>query len=217
MVNNRLFIKKITEMKKYKNLVYLGFAIPLIFWSTTIICGLMTENYNHLTNLISELGAIGTETQYIFTTGLVLSSILSVLFIIGLYKTAKEFKLSTIPILFILTFSFSIFGAAIFPLPINLHGILGSPSMLLPLSPLLALILWKENKISNIKIASAIILIIMLLGLLTLLPNILKDYFGLKQRFFHIGWTFWFIYLSQRFLMLDKQLNGKESPSTNKK
>ncbi|MEN8186024.1 MAG: DUF998 domain-containing protein [Bacteroidota bacterium] len=192
-------------MIQNRKLVYLGFVIPLIFWTTIIICGLMTENYNHLTNLVSELGAIGTETRYIFTTGLVLSSILSILFIIGLSRTGKELGISTIPILFILTFSFSIFGAALFPLPMSLHGILGSPSMLLPLSPLLAFILWKEDKIPNIKIASGIILIIMLLGFLTLTPNIMDNYFGLKQRFFHIGWTSWFIYLSQRFLELDKK------------
>jgi len=199
-------------MIKNKNLVYLGFAIPLTFWSTTIICGLMTKNYNHLNNLVSELGAIGTKTQYIFTTGLVLSSILSVLFIIGLYKTAKQIGLRTIPILFILTFSFSIFGAAIFPLPLNLHGILGSPSMLLPISPLLALILWKADKIQDIKIASGIILFIMILGFLTLTPIILDNYFGLKQRFFHIGWSLWFIYLSQRFIELNKSIiNNKPS------
>jgi hypothetical membrane protein len=188
---------------KNKSLAYLGIIIPLIFWGTTIICGLMTENYSHLTNLVSELGEIGTKTQYIFTIGLVLCSILSVLFIIGLYKTAKEIGLKTLPIILILIYSFSIFGAAVFPLPLNLHGILGSPSMLLPLSPLLALILWKKDKIPNIKIASGIILFIMLLGFLTLIPNILDNYFGLKQRFFHIGWSMWFIYLSQKFIKLN--------------
>lgn len=198
-----------------KNWIYLGYVIPSIFWSTTIICGLMTENYNHLSNLVSELGAIGTRTQYIFTTGLVISSILSVLFIIGLNKIAKEMELRTIPILLILTFSFSIFGAAIFPLPLNLHGILGSPSMLLPLSPLLSLVLWKEDKIPGIKIVSAIVLTIMLLGFMTLIPNVMDNYFGLKQRFFHIGWTLWFIYLSQRFLAMDKKIFGKESSPTN--
>lgn len=201
-------------MKQNRKFVYLGFVIPLIFWSTTIICGSMTESYNHLTNLVSELGALGTETQYIFTTGLVISSILSILFIIGLYNIAKEVGLNTIPILFILTFSFSIFGAAIFPLPMNLHGILGSPSMFLPLSPLLTLILWKEEKIKNIKIASGIILLIMVLGFLVLTPLILDNYFGLKQRFFHIGWTFWFIYLSQRFIELNKTLIEIKSPAS---
>jgi hypothetical membrane protein len=197
------------KMIRNRKIVYLGFFIPLIFWGTTIICGLMTENYNHLTNLVSELGAIGSKTQYLFTAGLVLSSLLSILFILGLYKIAKEIGLRTIPILLILTFSFSIFGAAIFPLPLNLHGILGTPSMFLPLSPLLSLILWKDDKMPHIKIVSGVILIIMLLGFLTLIPNIMDNYFGLKQRFFHIGWTLWFFYLSQGFLTLDKNRIGR--------
>ena len=208
--------KVVREIKMIRNrkLVYLGFVIPLIFWGTTITCGLMTENYNHFTNLVSELGAIGTKTQYIFTAGLVLSSILSILFIIGLYKIAKEIGLRTIPILLILTFSFSIFGVAIFPLPMNLHGIIGSPSMFLPVSPLLSLILWKDGKIPNIKITSGIILIIMLLGFSALTPNIMDNYFGLKQRFFHMGWTLWFFYLTQSFLKLDKNKIRKNVKAT---
>jgi hypothetical protein len=88
----------------------------------------------------------------------------------------------------------------------NLHGILGSPSMLMPLSPLLVLILWKENKFPKTKIFTSIILIIMLFGFLTLMPNILDNYFGLKQRFFHVGWSLWYIYLSLKFIELDKKL-----------
>ena len=192
-------------MKKNKSFVYLGFVTPLVFWSTLFICGLMTENYNHLTNIVSELGRIGTRTQYIFTTGLVLCSILSLLFCIGLYKTAIEIGLQTIPILIILTFSFSILGAAIFPLPLRLHGILGFPSMFLPLSPLFAIIYWKAIVIQNIKFVSVLIFIIMILGFLTLIPNFIDNYSGLKQRFFHIGWTLWFVYLSHSFLQLEKR------------
>ncbi len=52
----------------------------------------------------------------------------------------------------------------------------------------------------------------MLLGFLTLTPNIMDNYFGLKQRFFHIGWSLWFIYLSLKFLELDKNFVGIENP-----
>ncbi len=193
--------------------LYAGFITPLVFWITLFLCGSLTENYSHLTNLVSELGAIGTNTQYIFTAGLILSSLLSLAFIVGLYKTAKEKKLNMIPVLIILTFSFSIFGAAIFPLPLPLHGILGSPSMLIPLSPLLAMILWKSKIIPGIKLASGLILIIMMLGFLTLVPEILDSFFGLKQRFFHIAWSLWFIYLGYSFLKLDKRTSNSQ-PST---
>jgi hypothetical protein len=161
--------------------------------------------------MVSELGTIGTKTQNIFSIGMVLSSVLSIIYLVGLYKIAKEAGLNTIPIVLISTFSFSLSGAAIFPLPLNLHGILGSPVMLLPLSPLLALILWKEEKIPDIKIPAGIILIIMLLGFLTLTPTIMDNYFGLKQRFFHIGWSLWFICLSLKFAELERDLLKKKA------
>jgi hypothetical membrane protein len=169
-------------------------------------------NYSHAIRMVSELGAIGTKSQYFFTVGLVLSSIFSVLFIIGLYKTCKQIGLNTFPILILLTFSFSIFGAGIFPFPLRLHGLLGMPSILLFLSPLMTLILWKSEIFSNIKLVSLLTFIIMLLGFLTFMPNVLSDYFGLKQRLFHFGWTVWFLYLTSIFIGLNK---GIESPATN--
>ncbi len=204
---NKVLLKK-TEMISNRKLIYTGCIIPLIFWIGIGYCGLITENYSFLANQVSDLGSIGTETQTLFTFTLVFISVLSIIFIYGLYKTAKKTGLNIIPILLILTYSVSIFGAGIFPLPLPLHGILGSPSMLLPLSPLLSILLWKESKIAGIKIASGLILLIMFLGFLTLMPDILTDYFGLKQRFFHLGWSLWFIYLSLKFTELDRKTNA---------
>lgn len=194
---------------KTKYLIYLGSVIPIIFWATTIICGIILGNYNHLSGLVSELGALGTTTQYIFTTGLVLSSVLSVFFTVGLYKTCKLNGLNTIPILIILLYSFSIAGAALFPIPLRLHGILGSPSILLIFSPLLSLFLWTgKGKPSNIKQMSILSFLIMSLGFLVFAPDFLSDYPGLKQRFFHIGWSVWFFYLSYSFAgLLEKRTN----------
>jgi hypothetical membrane protein len=198
-------------------LIKSGFLVPVIFWTTTLICGFILTDYNHSSRMVSELGEIGTETQHIFTVGLVLASFFSILFIIGLYNTCKQIGLNTIPVLLLLTFSFSIFGAAIFPYPLRLHGLLGMPSILLFLSPLLSLILWKSEIISNIKLISLLTLLILLLGFIVFIPNILTDYFGLKQRFFHIGWTVWFIYLSSIFIGLEKNYKKWiESQATNK-
>lgn len=194
---------------KTKHLIYLGSVIPIIFWATTIICGIILGNYNHLSGLVSELGALGTTTQYIFTSGLVLSSVLCVLFTVGLYKTCKLNGLNTIPILIILLYSFSIVGAALFPMPLRLHGILGSPSILLIFSPLLSFFLWTgKGKPLNIKQMSILSFLIMSLGFLVFAPDFLSDYPGLKQRFFHIGWSVWFFNLSYSFAgLLEKRTN----------
>ena len=130
-------------MKK-KCLLALGSVIPVIFWGTLTVCGYVMGDYNHLTRLVSELGAIGTRTQYIFTSGLLTCAVLSVLFVVGLYQECKKREISVIPALIILSFSLSIGGAAIFPLPLRMHLIMGMPSILLILSPLAALIFWRR-------------------------------------------------------------------------
>lgn len=187
---------------KEKNLIYLGIVGPLVFWFTTIICGLMIEDYNHLSDLVSELGALNTKPQYLFSTGLVLCSVLNVLFVIGLYRVCRNKNISVIPVVVLLFFSF-LAGPGIVPMPLRLHGLVGIPFPLMMLSPLLALILWRkyENEL-KIRFGAALGLIMMLLGFLIFIPNILPEYFGLKQRFLYLGWTIWSTYLAYRFLQL---------------
>ena len=71
------------------------------------------------------------------------------------------------------------------------------------LSPLLAMFLWQkyENEI-KIRLGAVTGLIIMLLGFLIFFPDILTEYFGLKQRFLYLGWSVWSCWLAYRFLQL---------------
>lgn len=188
---------------RIKHFLYLGVIIPSVFWSTTIICGFILGDYNHLTRMVSELGAMGTNTQFVFSFGLITCAMLSVLFILGLYKTCQIYNMSKIPILVLLLYSFSIAGAAIFPLPLRMHLIMGMPSILLFFSPLLGLLLWKRgNNLIALNQMSIFSFLLMSLGFLTYFPNLLGEYLGVKQRFFHIGWSVWFSYLSYSFIEL---------------
>jgi hypothetical membrane protein len=179
----------------HKNdIVYLlqfGIIAPVVFWLTTFICGSMIEGYNHLVWLVSELGVLGSKTQYIFSAGLLLSAVFNIFYIIGLWKFCKERNLNILPVLFLSMYSF-IAGPALFPMPHPLHNIAGIPFVLIILSPMIAPIVWhnkKElSKINSIVIAS---LFFICLGFLTQFPNILHEYIGMKQRFLYIGWTIW--------------------------
>lgn len=164
-----------------------------------LICGMLLPGYNHATRLVSELGEPGTSTQYLFATGLIACFLTSVAFIAGLYAIAKKNNINVIPILFLSTFPFSVLGAALFPFPLKLHEILGMPAILLFLSPLTSLIFWRTKDIKNVKIFALLILLVMLLGFLIYIPQVMDNLFGLKQRFFHIGWSLWFIYLTKTF------------------
>ncbi len=181
-------------------LLVVGCAIPAVFFVTTFLCGFVQGGYDHFSRRVSELGTIGTKSQHLFTAGLLLSAILSVLFIIGLLRACRQLKLSAWPVLLILPYTVSVAGAAIFPLPLPMHLIMGSPAFLLLLSPLLGIILWPKSRLlANIRWTSVISLLIMALGLSAYLPGLLASYPGLKQRFFHVGWAVWFIYLGIAF------------------
>lgn len=191
---------------KARHLLYSGFLIPIVFWTTTIICGFILGDYNHVSRLVSELGAIGTSSQLLFSAGLILCSILSILFVTALFKSCGNLKLNRVPVLIILFYSISIAGAAIFPLPLRLHLYMGMPSILLILSPLFALFLWKgKNKLPMVTQMSILSLLIMSFGFLAYFPDLFSNYPGLKQRFFHLGWSVWFAYLSYAFLSLQKK------------
>lgn len=200
-------------MMKSKRLLYLGGTIPIVFFGTTIICGYMQGNYNHFSRMVSELGTIGAKSQFVFMAGLLVCSILSVLFVVGLYEACKETNLSVIPVALILLYSVAIAGAAIFPLPLRLHGILGMPSVLLILSPIMSLILWGNRKQPSHVISMSILsFLVMSLGFLAFMPDVLPNYPGLKQRFFHVGWAIWFFYLSYGFVKLVKSQGVRSSP-----
>ncbi|MCU0237205.1 MAG: DUF998 domain-containing protein [Acidobacteria bacterium] len=186
---------------KTKHMMGIGSVIPVIFWGTLTVCGYVMGDYNHLTRLVSELGAMGTGTQYMFTAGLLTCAILSVLFVIGLCQECKMRKISMIPAWIILTFSISLAGAALFPLPLRQHLWAGMPSIALFLSPLAALILWRGEKApANLRLWAIVSLAVMLLGFLAFMPEVLGAWPGLKQRFFHIGWSLWFIGLGRGFI-----------------
>lgn len=188
---------------KTKYLLYTGRMIPIVFFITTFICGFMLGDYNHFSRMVSELGAIGTRSQFVFSAGLILCSVLSVLFVIGLCRACKAIGISAIPVIIILSYSLSIAGAAIFPLPLRLHLIMGMPSILLILSPLMSLILWKgEIQPADIKQMAILSFCVMALGFSVFIPGLLSNYPGLKQRFFHIDWSVWFFYLCYSFVRL---------------
>lgn len=180
--------------------IRLGAGIPIVFFLTTFVCGFLLGDYNHLNRTVSELGAMGTRTRVLFSAGLLVCAILSVLFVVGLRRACRVLGINPIPALIILAYSVSIAGAGIFPLPLRLHLIMGMPSVLLILSPVMSLLLWRRARgLPHIVAMSLAALGLMSLGFLAFTPGVLSGYPGLKQRFFHVGWSVWFLCLSRSF------------------
>ena len=189
-------------------LLLCGALTPLVFWTTISICGTVLGNYNHFSRMVSELGRKGTPTQFLFTAGLLSCSVLSVLFVLGLRRICHQLNLCSLPAWLILSYSFSIAGAGLFPLPLRMHEILGMPSVALVLSPLTALVLWyRADSHGYLKVMACLAFAIMSLGFLAFSETIMSSLPGLKQRFFHLGWSIWFIYLS---ISCTQALKGKQ-------
>jgi hypothetical membrane protein len=196
-----------------RSLLYAGTSVPIVFFMTTLICGFMLGGYDHFSRMVSELGAMGTSSRYVFSTGLIACSILSLFFVVGLWRACKALGLSPVPALWILSFSVSIAGAAIFPLPLRQHMIMGMPSVLLILSPLTAFIFWRgKERLSHIELMSIASFLVMSLGFLAFMPDLLRNAPGLKQRFFHLGWSIWFIYSSLAFVRSLKRGSELDKP-----
>lgn len=57
-----------------------GFLVTVIFGFNTLICGLIQKDYNHARRMLSELGTLGTKTQYLFSAGMVITAIFRIQF-----------------------------------------------------------------------------------------------------------------------------------------
>jgi hypothetical membrane protein len=189
-----------------KSLLYFGIISPLLFWVVTITGGFIHGNYDHLHNVVSELGAIGTKSEIFMSTTEMIVAVLSVSSVIGFYKACKQTRTNVIPVLTILTLSISMFWAATFPMHHELHGTLGPIPLILNAGVLLAIILWRGKKFFSIRIISVISFILMMLILLRIVPSLRGNYEGLIQRFFYLGWTVWSIALSLFFI---KEIENK--------
>ena len=183
-------------------LLYSGLLIPIVFWTSTIIGGILHENYNHFQNTVSELGAIGSKSEEFMMVSTWICVLLSILFFIAVLNLCRQVKLNTIPLVGILGFAIMFGWAATFHSGNPMHSKGGAALLLLLVAPLFSAILWKGKQFQTIRLFSGISLGLMLLILLRIIPSVTiqKDYTGLIQRFVHLGWSVWFVSLSLTFL-----------------
>ncbi len=195
-------------------LLYLGIISPLLFWISTITGGYLHGNYNHLHNVVSELGAIGTRSEIFMSASELLISIFSVFSVIGFYKASRQIGINVIPVLTMLSLSLSMFWAAIFPMHHELHGTLGPLPLFLNAGVLLSVILWKEKKLLTLRLLSLVSFFIMLLIILRFIPNLRSIWEGLIQRLFYLGWSVWSIAMSLIFIHILEPKNSHFSSAS---
>ena len=189
-----------------KQLLHCGTITALIFWVSTIIAGYLHGNYNHLTDTISELGALATNSKTFMAYALWLGTATGILFAVGAYRACRELGLNIIPVLPIIAVPFSFAWVAIFPSGTNLHPYGGNGMLLLYITIPLSLLVWRGQKLLTMRLWSFISAILLFLLFLRLVPPFRGQYEGLTQRFAHLGWSVWFVAVDLCFTQL---LNNK--------
>jgi hypothetical protein len=161
-------------------------------------------NYNHISNTISELGAIGTKSETLMETFTLLDTVLSVFFMAGLFIACSQLRLNILPVFGVIGFPIMFGWAAIFHSGNPLHSASGPVFLLLYIGALLSVFLWRGVEFKQIRKLSLLSLGIMLLIFLRFIPSatIQNNYAGLIQRFAHLGWSVWFISLGGCFIKL---------------
>lgn len=192
------------KLKTTRLLLFTGLLIPIIFWISTIIAGILHGNYNHIRDTISELGAIGTKSEDFMTISTWICSLLSIPFFIGLLNVCQHFRLNKLPLLGILGFLIMFGWAATYHSGNPMHSKSGPIFLVLLIGPLFSAFLWKTKELKKLRKLSLLIFFIMLLILLRAIPSeeLRSNYTGLIQRFVHFGWSVWFVSLSLTFLKL---------------
>ncbi|MDV3292808.1 MAG: DUF998 domain-containing protein [Nitrososphaerales archaeon] len=99
-----------------------GVIAPISFTVIVIILGLLNPSYSHLSQGISELGAVGAPYAIVQDANFLLTGSLIIAFAVGLQKGIGDGQGSKIgPVLLALDGGFGAVGAGIFPLPSPLH------------------------------------------------------------------------------------------------
>jgi hypothetical membrane protein len=187
--------------KQTKILLYAGLPAALLFWINTAVCGWIHGNYNHLSGTISELGALGTRSQTVFSAVVLTISLLGICFFVGAFRACRETGLSIVPVLPVILLALSLAGIAFYPQGTNFHPIAGQFSIPVLFGPILVIFFWRGKKLFALRVFSLICLALMCAALLLVLtgwvsPEFKQQYGGFIQRLFHAGWTLWFAVLS---------------------
>jgi len=180
-------------------LLSLGIWIPVLFWTGAIIGGLIHGSYNHFSQVVSEIGAVGTRSEVFMSALTILLSVLSLYFIAGLIIACKRSKINILPVLTIFSFTIMFFFTGMFPMGNPLHVVTGPVFLFLNLGTLLAVILWRDPGLRPVQGLSLLSFVLLSLIALKFVPYLQAQYPGLIQRFAHLGWSVWFIALAIGF------------------
>ncbi len=199
-----------------KKLLSLGWITAIAFILGTFILGSQLEDYNPISQTVSEIGEKGSPLYIqwqIFSIGI---GCLLILFSIVVTSFSRKKNLSIVPGMFILVYGMSECGVGIFPSPDPLHNVFGLSMTVGYFSPLIFALRWKTQLGIRFKRLSLIAFILIVLGIfLNLTPAFAPslyplEYYGIVQRFLLFTFYIYCTYLSISLINSSRTAHNKE-------
>jgi len=201
----------------------LGLGAPLLFVLMVVTMGFVHPNYSHLTNFISDLGALDAPSPYVQRLNFFQFGIGITVLAWGLYRGMQN--PSRVALVFQVMIGIGIFLSGIFPGHSNdpasrasmLHNLVGAPAFLLiMLVPLVAGLkfrqdsAWSDLSGYSIAMSPALVAWFVLMARAGGAPGGTP---GLFQRLFIGTWIVWMVLTSVRLYRMEGRDLPKEAPS----
>jgi len=163
--------------------------------------GLITPDYSHVRQTVSELGEVGSPGQVAFSVLLCLVAACLIVFASAVARSLRESGHSTLPAWFLGAMAVSTAGVGLFAFPEPLHNIFGMSETVGYQAPLVAALVCKTDpRAKRIKVFSIImyaaVLLAIAINLIALVRPAeiwgqIKPFFGVVQRSLFASWFIW--------------------------
>lgn len=184
-----------------KFLLAMGTLSALLFWIGGTVAGFIHGNYNPVSDTVSELGALWAKSHIFMTVVMYLSGITGVLFVTGAIMACRQTGINVIPVVTALSIPFTTLWAAVFPMGTEQHAMTGLVVFIIYIGVILALFVWRGERLKTLRLWSAVSLVL-LLGIFLRFTPFLPGHEGLIQRLAHLGWSIWFIAINIQLVKL---------------
>jgi hypothetical membrane protein len=181
--------------------LWFGPVAALLLLAGIFAIGLITPDYSHVRQTVSELGEVGSPGQVAFSVLLCLVAACLIIFATAVARSLKEAGHSTLPAWFLGAMAISTAGVGIFAFPQPLHNVFGMSETVGYQAPLVAaLVCTMDPQMKRVKAFSIIMYVVVLMAIAINLMALvrpagiwsqIKPFFGVVQRSLFASWFIW--------------------------
>ena len=91
-----------------------GVIAPILFTVLLTLAALLRPGYSHVSQFISELGAVGTQNAIVQQTSLIVTGLLIIAFAVGLNRSIRDGRAAKLGSAFVVVFGAGMFGGGVF-------------------------------------------------------------------------------------------------------